>query len=566
MKKGAIGTLSFLVASTLLMTSCGQTSGGSGEKKSDLTKNLVTVKKATSPDKVPAAAKNRKDTLIIGITKPKGKFNPIYAETTYDNIICETMFDSLVENDPSGKPVASLAKSWKISDDGLKYTFNLRDDVKFTDGTPLTAEDVAFTYTVICDSAYDGAQDVPSMNLKGYEEYNKGTATSVEGIKVVDKNTIEFTTTKINATNIYNFGGIGILEKAYYGKDYKQGNTDALKALMDKPQGSGQYKFVNYKPGQEVDLEANTNFWKGKPKIKNVIFKTTTPQTMVAELKTGNTDIDMLQGKPDELQQVMDTGFMNVYMFPSNSYTYIGMNLKKDTLSDVKVRQALAYGLNRKTVINTANKQYGEVINAPQTKASWAYEPDVEKYEFNPKKANQLLDEAGWKKGSDGYRVKDGKKLTIHFSATSDSNFQKILIPVMIANYKDIGVELIAEYKDFNTIVQDTDSGNFEMFSMGWSLTADPDQASIFKSTGSQNYGKYNNPDVDKLFDEGIGTTDQAKRAKAYKAINKQISKDLPYIFLDQYQDMWCVSSRVKNFEASPMVRLSMNVWKFELK
>lgn len=565
MKKRAVGTLSFLVASTLLLTSCGTAAPKSTGPKTDLSSQMTTVMKASDPSKLPDLAKNRKDTLIIGIDAPDGVFNPLYAESAYDFYIYESIFDGLVDIDEQGNPIKGIAKSWDISADGLTYTFHMRDDVKFSDGTPVTADDVAFTYTVPCDSSYSGIVDVSAIGIKGWEDYNSGKTTSVEGIKVVDKNTIQFTLSQPNASAIYSLGA-GILSKAYYGKDYKQGDTKSIEALHQKPMGCGQYKFVSYKDGEEVDLVANDSYYKGKPKIAKVIYKTTSEETRIAQLKTGETDIDMVTVNPQNVDQLKEAGFLDIQMFPTNGYGYMGMNLKDPIFTDVKVRQALTIGLNRKAIVNTVYKDYANVINEPQSKVAWTYTDDVNKYEFDAAAANKLLDDAGWKKGADGIREKDGQKLKINFSATTKNPVVDAIIPIAKDNYKALGIDFVAEMKDFNTLRADIKAGKFQMYFMAWGLTADPDQTAIFGSKGSQNNTFYSNAKVDQLLADGLKESNKDKRKTIYQNLYKEINKDVPYVFMYQRRDMWVVSSRVKNIATTPYKDFTYSLWNAELK
>ena len=250
MKKRTLSILSFLLVSVMFFASCGSSSSS---KESDINKDKAKAQiiAAEAPEKLPAVAKSdaRKDTLIVGTTAPDGKFNPIYSSSVYDTWVVSLITEGLTTNDPEGNPQPLVAKDWKISDDKKTYTFHLNKNIKFSDGKPLTADDVAFTYTAMCDPSYDGPRADAVEKLVGYKEYKSGSATSVEGIKVIDKNTISFTLTDVKAPAIYDFG-YGIMEKDYYG--FEKGNINKLKDLFQKPIGCGPYKLKDYKPGQEV--------------------------------------------------------------------------------------------------------------------------------------------------------------------------------------------------------------------------------------------------------------------------------------------------------------------------
>ena len=268
-RKNLTGLIAGIMILSALTTGCGKVVPTSKDVKGDLSNKITEITKASDPSKLPDVAKNRKDTIVIGIDQPDGVFNPLYAESAYDFYVYETIFTALCDLDAEGNPVAGLAKSWDISADGLKYTFHLNKDIKFSDGTPFTAEDVVFTYSVMCDPNYTGPSDAASWNIKGYKEFNTGDAATVEGIKKIDDLTIEFTLDKPNASSMYTLGGAGILSKNYYGKGYKKGDLKSVEALHRAPMGTGQYKMVTYKEGEEVDLVANDSFFRGKPNAAN---------------------------------------------------------------------------------------------------------------------------------------------------------------------------------------------------------------------------------------------------------------------------------------------------------
>jgi peptide/nickel transport system substrate-binding protein len=240
-----------VMALSIVATGCGQKAvkAAASKPKGGLKVNISDITKAEHPERNPEVSKSRKDTLVIGIDTSDGVLNPLYAESSHDLYINEAIFDGLLDIDAEENPLPGIAEKWEISEDGLTYTFHMKKDVKFSDGTPVTAEDVAFSYYVMLDASYDGPNDIISMGIEGWEDYNMGTKNTVDGIKIIDPQTIEFTLEKPYAKAIYNFTGYNgaILPKAYYGKDYKQGSTESIKALKRTPIGCGAYKLVSFK-------------------------------------------------------------------------------------------------------------------------------------------------------------------------------------------------------------------------------------------------------------------------------------------------------------------------------
>lgn len=557
-KRKLISCLSVAMGSMMLLGGCGNatTPSSSDVSSSASSSENSTVDgyvAATDSSKNVQTALNRSDTLIIGVLAPDEVFNPLYCEGQYDRYIVDSIFENLLSVDESGLPIENMVDSYSVSDDGLVYKFTLKEGLKFSDGTPLTTEDVAFTYTIACDSSYDGPVDlVNATKVKGAKAYKEGTATSVEGINVIDGRNIEFTLEEVNASAIYDFTNktTGILSKAHYGAEYTQGNLDYIKNYHTNPLGSGAYSFVSSKSGQETVLVANENYFKGTPNIKNVIYRATSEDTRIQMLKTGEIDMDMVTVNEDNVQTVLDAEFLDLHIFPTNGYGYIGFNVTDEKFADVKVRQALTYGLNRAEIVEAAfTGGYADVINVPQSKESWAYTPGENDYEYDPQKAAELLDEAGWVVGSDGIREKDGVKLEIKFTASTPNSVNEAIIPIAQANYSELGIKFEAEQMDFNAVREKVNSGKASMFFMAWGLNPDPDQTNLFSTDGSQNRLGYSNEKVDELLLKGLQTTDTEERKEIYKELYNELNEDLPYMFLYQRKDMWVVNSRVKGFE-----------------
>lgn len=515
----------------------------------------------------PPAAVNRKDTLIVGMTDPKGVFNPLFRETTYDAYVCYVLFDSFIEVAADGTYTNSLAEKVDVSEDGLKYTYHLKPGVTFTDGKPMTVKDYYFTLKTLLDASYDGQLDPMSYNIVGAKEYHEGKAKEISGVKIIDDHTVEVSITEFSALTPVELGNISILPEHYYGPSYTQGKLDGVKALNAKPLGSGQYKLTKYSPGQEVVFEANENYFRGAPKVKNVIFKTTTETTNLPMLQQGETDMDEgISVSEDNVEALKEMGFVDINLLPNNGYGYIAFNHKLKKFQDVKVRQALVYGLNRKEIVAGIYGPYADVINIPESTVSWAYtNENIETYDFDVEKAKQMLDEAGWKVGSDGIREKDGEKFKINFSATADNPVVDALLPIMTQNYKELGIEIVAETLDFNAIMDKANTGDFDMFFAAWSLTPDPDNT-VYITEGAQNDIGYSNTKVDELMAKGKKTLDIEERKKIYKEMYQEMNKDVPVILLYQRKNMLAVNGRVEGFDFSPYKYFSYSLYQVEMQ
>lgn len=521
---------------------------------------------AEDPSANPQNALDRKDTLIIGMTSPKGVFNPFFWQTAYDKYVVQLVFDTFLEVTGDGTYTERLAESVDVSEDGLKYTFKLKPGVTYSDGSPVTVKDYVFAMKVLHDPTYDGESDLLSLNIVGGKDYHDGKADEISGIKVIDDQTVEITVTEATALTRDVLGDVAFIPEHYYGKDFKKGNMDSLKSLNDKPLGSGPYVMKKFAPGQEVVFEANENYFRGAPKVKNVIYKTTAEETKLSMLESGEIDMDMITVNEDNVEEAKLLGFLDLNIFPTNGYGYIAFNHNLEKFKDQKVRQALMYGLNRSEIVEIIYGKYANPINIPESSVSWAYtDENIEAYDFNPETAKQLLDEAGWVVGASGTREKNGEKLTIDFSATADNPVVDALLPVMSSNYKDLGIEVKAETLDFNAIMDKKDRGEYEMFFAAWGLTPDPDNT-VYITNGAQNDTGYSNKTVDELMKKGKTTLDIEARKDIYKQMYQEMNKDIPNMFLYQRRDGWAINSRVDGFDITPYKDFTYSLYQVELQ
>ncbi|MGG0151186.1 ABC transporter substrate-binding protein [Bacillus mycoides] len=549
MRKALKGLFATFLSTSVLLAGCAQE-----EKSTNEAAKMPKVKdefiKASDKVKSPAKAKERKDTFVVGMPSPGGIFLPHFMENGWDGNITQAIFAPLVGLDKEGKPIPILAKKWDISEDQLTYTFHLKDDLKFSDGSPLTADDVAFTLTLLHDPTYSGATDISQTAIKGGQAYKEGKATSIEGIQVIDPKTITITTEKVNAQTLSLIGG-EVISKAYYGKEHKQGNLEYLKELYGKPMGAGAYKLDKYIPGQEVRFVANENYFEGKPKIEHFIYKITKGDTKLQQFQAGEVDYDGFTTNAETIEQLKELGFANVNVYTGSSYGYIKMNYKKSYFKDKRVRQAFIYGLERQKVIDTYFQGYASLVNVPITPVSWAYtEEGINKYEYNLEKAKKLLDEAGWKAGSDGIREKDGQKLKVSYFASSASKINDVMIPVMKEDYKKIGVDFNPEYMDFNTMISKVIKGDYDLAMVSTPMIDDPSGTiEEFVSTSKRNYDGYHNPKVDELAKQALETLDIEKRKEIYKKLYQELSEDPPVIFLNNSKVVSAHNARIQGLQ-----------------
>ncbi|EMT51084.1 ABC transporter substrate-binding protein [Brevibacillus borstelensis AK1] len=568
MKKGLISALLLILVGAVSVSGCSTQESASDNQTPAAPQETRTVQSipdsffpATDKSKSPEAAKKRTDTVVATLTEPGGVFNPYFYKNGYDGNVSAAIFAPLVSVDKNGKPIPRLAEKWDISDDQLTYTFHLRPNLKFSDGSPLTAEDVAFTLTILHDKAYDGDEDIFETQIKGGRAYKEGKADTVEGIKVIDPQTIQITTEKVNARSLLILGG-PVLSKAYYGKGYKPGNLEYLRTLHGKPLGAGPYKLEKYITGQEVRYLANEHYYAGKPAVEHFIYKTTEGDALQF-FQTGETDYNSFTANEDNLELLKSLGYANINVYTSTAYSYIKFNHSKPYFKDKRVRQALIYGLDRQKIVDTAYQGYGQVANVPVSPVSWAYTEEVNPYHYDLEIAKALLDEAGWKVGADGIREKDGQKLKLYY-LTTKGPLSDVLIPIAKENYKELGVQLEAELMDYNALLARTAKGDHDLASFSTTMLTDPSDGVIqFGSNRSSSFtgtNGYSNPKVDELLEKGISTLDIEKRKEIYKELYNELSDDPPYIFLTYRKLLTAHNARVSGFDPNGYTGISGNL------
>ncbi len=502
---------------------------------------------ATDASQLPSTAKLRKDTVVAGISEPQGIFNPYFFVNGWDENVTNVIFSRLIDWDSQGKLVPGLAERWTVSPDGKVYTITLRPNLTFSDGSPLRAEDVAFTLTVLHDPKYDGDTDISLANVEGGAAYKAGKAQSVSGLKVIDPLTLQVTTTQPGATTLAKIGG-PVLSKAYYGKGYQPGKLDALRALHGKPLGNGPYVYEKYIPGQEIRFHANTHFYRGTPPTPRFIYRVTNPSTNFQLFQTGETDYDAFTSRPDDIEQLKMLGFANINLYGSSDYSKVEFNLKRPTLQDAKVRKALIYGLDRQKLVDVVYQGYGSVAIEPIAPISWAYNPEgVNPYKYDPAKAKTLLDEAGWKPGPDGIRVKGGKRLELSL-LVSKKVLNDALVPIAKENYQQIGVLLKPQVVDFNALMAARKAGNYDLASFSTSTLNDPHDGVWDYFSSEAAIQGYHNAEVDKLITEGNATLDIEKRKPVYHQLYKVLAEDPPVILLGNRKILSASSAHVTGF------------------
>ena len=550
------GIASLALAACMLLSACGGKTGtGSTSTGSSNFKEF----KATDTSKLPAAAAARKDTLVIGTAELSGKFQQLYAESVDDYHVSYAISGATLQNNDDKGDLIDGTASMKISDDGLTYTFTLKyPNDKYSDGSPVKAADYVNYFKVACDSSFDGpVSSLDNYNVVGAAEYKKGTAKDISGITTPDDKTIVVKLSAANTSAQYALGGAYPISTAKYGSTIKQGDLSAFKALsMINYVTNGPYTLSEYKEGASATMKANPSYCEGAAKIPTIIIKVVAADAEMQAVTTGDVDIEEeATCNADNIALGKQAGFVNMSVQPTLGYGYVGLNENNELFKDVKVRQALMYALDRASVVKAVYGDYAHVQNINQTAESWLYTTQgINTYDYSLDKAASLLKDAGWTKDSSGNLMKNGKQFKFIFTAMKGNAVTDAMIPVMIASYKTLGIDMQAEYVDWPTLQKKVTSKSEDMFFMAWGLSADPDDSYIYMTGGSQNRLGYSNTELDNAYKTALSTTDKDKRKAAYQKVYQIINNDVPCYIVYQRSDLICYNSRLKTFKASPYV------------
>jgi peptide/nickel transport system substrate-binding protein len=496
---------------------------------------LILVSLVLSAGLAGAAGKD----FVIGFQGDATSLNPVIATDGQSYIAEWPIFDSLVELDDKLNVRPLLAESWDVSKDGLTYTFKLKKGVKWHDGKPFTARDVAFTFYSVLDpkvttphrAYFDALASFPELTNK--DNPRKPEELAVKPVEVLDDHTVRFRlrypSGSLLAVLTNPRAGI-VPEHVLKGQDL---NTAEFNR---KPIGTGPFKFVEWRRGERIVLEANEQYHGGRPGLNRLIYRVI-PDAVVLlqELKAGG--VDFVDRPPlQDVAQLKQTPGLKVLVTENTSYTYFGFRQDLPPFDDVRVRRAFYHAVDVPTIVKEVLQGYAAIATGQFAPSSWAFDPSVKPYAYDPSRAKALLAEAGWKPGSDGVLVKDGKRLAFSIRHDQANQAWKDTAVIVQEFLKRVGVEARLEPLDWPTFVKKLFASDFEGIVVSWTGHHDPDPFGYTIWHSSQwkgrNFAHYKNPKVDELLEAARRTANQAERKKYYGEFSRILMEDAPYVFL----------------------------------
>jgi peptide/nickel transport system substrate-binding protein len=536
MKRPAWLLLSLMLVLSLFLGACSGNKAGTEEGK-------------PKEDKPPAENKEPVDggDLVIGMSGSPTLFNPLYSNDTASGEIEDMVYESLLgsSKEDFSPTTDALAESVEESEDGLTYTVKLKEGIKFHDGEPLTADDVVFTYSIPLSDDYDGPR--------------KSNFEALDRVEKVDDLTVKFHMKRVDAQFQTVGMGYGILPEHIL-KDVPIKDLGEHEFNTKKPVGSGPFKFVEWKDGEYVKLEAFEDYYQGKPHLDSITFKII-PDANALLTQLQNRDIDFWSGVPpsdiETVKSFQDEAGIKIEEGLALSYTYFAGNLRNDLFKDKKVRQAITHAIDREQIVNEILEGHGEVAHVPESPLSWAYNPDVPKFEYDPEKAKKLLAEAGWKPGKDGILEKDGKRFSFEVKTNQGNKAREDIVVLLQEQLKEVGIEAKPKVVEWSSLIADIDPGvwNFDAIVLGWALATDPDPSGIFHTKEIEqglNSIAYSNPELDKLMDQQLQEKDKEKRKKMIGEIQAKLAEDQPYTFLYYPIEFRAMPAELQGYEFHP--------------
>ena len=453
-------------------------------------------------------------TLRIVIGAEPDDLNPLtmYSHSQSD---LPKFFNGLVKFDENLDLAPDLAESWDVSAGGKEYTFHLRQDVKWHDGEEFTAEDVKYTYDLIRSG------EITAMIPLGIEYED------IEEVEIVDDYTVKFTLSEGIVPFRERFA-VAILPKHLL-EDEDLTETD----FWQNPIGTGPYEFKEWAKGDKLVMVANPNYFAGAPVISELTFVFVPEETArVSLLKGGEVDITKIDARTKKT--LTGESGIEIYTMPAANWYGLTLPTKTVPFADKKVRQAIAYAINKQLILDTIFYGEGEVAYSPFRNSSWVYNPEIE-YNYDPDKARQLLAQAGYNDtDGDGIVEKDGEKLEFPLIYPVANIERKDIAIAVKTDLAAVGINAELEGLSWSEIKARLHD---DPYTVSWGSPYDPDVLnyklwhSKFLYQGWYNPACYDNPAVDALLDEGRTTLDREERERIYDEFQEILVDDQPIAF-----------------------------------
>ncbi len=454
--------------------------------------------------------------LVAAIAGEPDQLDPQKTSAYFSFEVLENVFDTLVEPDENLEMRPALAESWEVSPDQLAWTFHLRKGVAFHDGSPLSADDVVYSFNRIIDEKLSNAYKF----------------SSVSSVTAVGPDTVRITVrqpTPNLLTNIGGFKGMAIVSR----ENVESGQ------IATHPVGTGPFAFAGSKSGDSITLKANPNYWGGAPAVSGVTFKfISEPSTALSALQAG--EIDWTDSVPPQrVDELAGDESIELGVTPSSDYWYLALNEARAPWNDVRVRQAVAYAIDRGAIVQATS--YGTATaNQLAIPEGSPWYTVYDRYRRDLDKAKRLLQQANL------------ADQDLDMLVTSEYPETVTAAQIVAANLEPLGINVKIRTVDFATWLDEQNNGHFDMLMMGWLGNIDPDDFYYAQhhTGGKSNAQKFSNPDVDRLLDAGRTEVNREARKDIYARAATIIADQVSYIYLYNPSVIQAWSARLSGYQA----------------
>ncbi|MFC4799111.1 ABC transporter substrate-binding protein [Neobacillus sp. GCM10023253] len=496
------------------------------------------------------------DTIVVGVSNAIGAINPINTRDLGAITLANILFDPFFEPDENMKFQNKLAESFETKDNQA-FTIKINSKANWTDGKPVTSEDVKFTFDLLANPAVQSS-GLKTLNvIDGLDENGqlpKGEK-SVKGIEVVDDKTFVIHTKKPTDPNylkgsLINFRAV----PSHILKDKDPATLHQDPFMLKPTVSNGAYSLVNFSGESSVELKANPNYYRGAPKTAKLFFKVVPQANITAQLQTGEIHINYPSTGAIAIQDIEKVKNMaNVTTNDPKGYDWQEIYLNTKTF-DQKMRQAIAYAINRPQLVEKLLKGKAEIIDGPYTKIHPYFDKDIKNYQYDPEKAKKLIAESGWDKS---------KPIRVNVPIGNQVREQSAVI--VAENLKAVGLNVQVQKFDFPTHMQKGAKHDFDIMFLGIPYQIDPDVSTFYATGATYNFADYSNPELDNLLTQGKSEPDPEKRRVIYDKVQEILHEDLPTLSL--YSDflMGAVNKKVKVGQPKQFgMFYNVNEWQIE--
>jgi len=496
------------------------------------------------------------DAIVSGSIGDASVLIPMLAGDSASHSISGLIFDGLISYDKNlSEFEPRLAERWEVSENGLEINFHLRRDVRWHDGAPFTARDVEFAFRTITN---------PDTLTAYAEDYRQ-----VERFEVLDDYTIRITYRQPFAPALGSWASALIVLPRHLleGKPINEQARD----FGRHPVGLGPFRFESWESQKQISLRSNHDYYRGRPYIERSVTRVIPDtQTQFLELKSGG--LDEMGLTPLQFQRQTDTpefreGFAK-YRYLTNSYSYLGYNLKRPLFQDVRVRRAIAHAIDKQEIVDAVLLGLGSPAAVPYKPGTYWINDQVKGPNHDPVKARSLLAEAGWKDSdADGILDRDGERFEFEIITNKGNEQREKAATVIQRRLADVGIKVTIKVIEWAAFINNfIDKRNFDAVILGWSLSPDPDQYDIWHSSKTRpkefNFVSYANAEVDALLEKGRRTFDRAERKAYYDRLQEVLDEEQPYTFLYVADALPIVHKRFHGIEPAPAgISYNFNEW-----